>query len=639
MSAAPEASLGSLPLLTPAEPARDLAAAALPAGDGVLAATPTQLQNRIAGGWQDGVSAIVCRGEVLPRGLADRLLERCPEVWSVFEDEEGRWSAVRRVEPGSGPILLGAGDFAVLDSNLQPLPVGIPGDLWAGGEWAGGEWTGGEAPVRTGLAARRLPDGEIEVLRSADEEGEIEALLLRQPDVLGAAAGVRADSAGEPHLVAWIAAEPGRPVDAAALGAFLRETLPERMVPSVFLSVDTLPVAADGRLDRSALPSLDDAVSLQRSYVPARNSLELEIVRLWEDLFGIQPIGVRDSFFDLGGHSLLAVRLMAHVRERFGRDLPLATLFERPTVEHLAAALRQSGDSAWSPLVVLQEGSPEGGLRPPLFLIHPAGGGVLGYLGAARRLGPGQPVYGLQAPGQLRGQQPIGRLEEMAAFYVDAVRAVQPAGPYRLGGSSFGGYAAFEMARQLREAGERVALVAVLDTYVPNPEERPDPLEYLDVVVKELLPQLAADLPRGRSLDEQLAWVLEALRERDLLPLDFGLEDLRRYFDVYWTHVTSAHDYEPVPGGRVALFRATDSPDFALQLAKDPTLGWGALALDGVEIHDVPGNHFNLTAQPHVRILAERLRGCLDQELDRARQDGDAGVLTVRSPYTEERDE
>jgi len=509
----------------------------------------------------------------------------------------------------------------VLDDHRRPVPPGLAGDLWSRDAQGRDE--------RTGLRARWLLSGVVEILgwdRGGEvrgrwvETGEVEALLRRHPSILGAAAAVRRDSAGEEQLVAWIAVDsqgPGRPASAAHLRAFLRETLPEWMVPTRFLFLETLPVAGDGTLDRSALPDLDEADrrSLETARVFPRSALELELVRLWEDLFDLRPLGVRDDFFALGGHSLLAVRLMAHIRSRFGRELPLATLFERPTVEHLALALERSDPAgSWSPLVTLQAG--DSGGRAPFFLIHPAGGGVLSYLDLARHMGAGRPVYGLQARGQLRNQEPITRVEDLAAAYLEIVREVQPKGPYRLGGSSFGGYVAFEMARQLEEAGERAGLVALLDTGVirDSHDGELDPREYLGVLVQEMLPDFAHDLPRDRSLDEQLGYVLGVLRQRERVPVDFGQEDVRRYFDLYWTNILAAHAYRPRPcAGRLVLLRAVDAPDAASRIAEDPTFGWGALALGGVEIHDVPGNHFNLTSPPHVRRLAERLRACLDQ--------------------------
>src|SRR6185436_6617260 len=221
------------------------------------------------------------------------------------------------------------------------------------------------------------------------------------------------------------------------------------------------------------------------SCVPPRDALELELVHLWEELFELRPLGIRDNFFELGGHSVLAVRLMARLRSRFGTDLPLATLFSEGTIEHLAGVLRDRWDVLpWSPLVTIQPG----GSARPLFCIHPAAGSVLLFRALAAGLGKERPVHALQPLGERRGQRPLSRVEDIAAFYLAAIRQVQPCGPYLLAGWSFGGYVAFEMARQISDSGEQVDLLAMLDTAVWPRGAEPDDSEHLWTFVKNHLP-------------------------------------------------------------------------------------------------------------------------------------------------------
>ena len=465
-----------------------------------------------------------------------------------------------------------------------------------------------------GERARRLPGGGVEPLGTdapaipgAVTAGEVEALLRRHPQVLGAVVAARAGG-----RVAWIVPDPRHLPTTEALRAALRAALPERDLPTAFVFLPAL--------DRGTLPECVPA-DARRPHLPPRDALELALARLWEELFDLAPVGVRDDFFELGGHSLLAVRLMAEVRARFGRDLPLATLFAQPTVERLAAALREEGRG--SPGRRWCRSSPAIRPCPPCSCSTRPAAACWATPSLARRLGPERPVWGLQAFGQEAGQRPLPDLSAMADSYVAALRQAQPHGPYLLGGASFGAYLAYEAACRLRAAGQEVALVALLDAGVPDGREEPDPREYLAVLVRETLPQFADGLPRDRDLDGQLAWVLEALRRTDLAVAGFELPDLRRYFDLYWTNIGAALAWTPRSyDGPVVLLRARDNPQAPAALA-DPALGWGALSRGGVEIHDVPGTHFNLLEPPHVQVLAAAVRGLLDRALM-----GGAAVLT-----------
>ncbi|MCP4657027.1 MAG: non-ribosomal peptide synthetase, partial [bacterium] len=246
----------------------------------------------------------------------------------------------------------------------------------------------------------------------------------------------------------------------------LREELPAHMVPSAFIVLDSLPRNPSGKVDRRAQP----APSKQRSEaelrgVPQapRDRLELALVRIWEDLLGIEPIGVTEDFFALGGHSLLTLRLQRRIAQLTCQRLSVANLFQAPTIEKQAAILRRREQSAPACLVPLRAS----GSRPPLFCIHAAGGHVACYHALARHLGSEQPVYGLQAAGLEGGGLGPETFEGMAAAYLDELRVVQPAGPYHLAGWSIGGVVAFEMARQLRRQQQEVALLALLDTRAP----------------------------------------------------------------------------------------------------------------------------------------------------------------------------
>jgi amino acid adenylation domain-containing protein len=507
---------------------------------------------------------------------------------------------------GSVPIgrPVGGRIVRVMDRQSRPVPIGVAGELWVGELLARG-YLGrpdataaafvphdrGQRLYRTGDRVRRLADGNLEYLGRLDrqvkvrgyriEPAEVEAALLRDPAVREAAV-IAAGTDGE-RLVAFLVprSEPVHP----------DLTLPAYMIPSAYVWLDALPLTATGKVDRRALSRLE--VRSDSGSVPPRDHLERELAAIWEDLLGVRPVGARDDFFALGGHSLLAVRLASRVEARFGRRMPIATLFERRTVEGLAAWLRPSLARSSSPLVRIQ---PKGS-RPPLFLVHPGGGGVLCYAELARALGPDQPLYGLQAPGLDGERPPLDSIGEMADLYLEAIREAQPEGPWHLGGWSFGGLVAYEMACRL---GDRAGLVAILD--VPaRKESAADEAEILLRTLDRELPLTAEEL-RGLDTRAQVALVLERMPG---LPPDFDERRAVALVEVFKANLRAARAWEPSPyPGKVTVFRAAAGD----RVGRDG--GWEALA-KALEVVTVPGDHHSMVEPPHVEALARALREAL----------------------------
>jgi thioesterase domain-containing protein/SAM-dependent methyltransferase len=397
----------------------------------------------------------------------------------------------------------------------------------------------------------------------------------------------------------------------------LRERLPDFMVPSGFVVLNAFPLTANGKVDLDALPPPEgERAEGIESFVEPRDRLELLLAQLWEELLGLRSVGVRDDFFASGGHSLLAVRLLAAVRSRFGVEIPLAGLFQEPTVEHLAHLIRDRGEMV-SPggagcLIPLRVE----GTRPPLVLVHPSGGTVFGYLGLVRHLGRDRPVLAFQARGVDGEAPPRIDVKEMAAIYLAELRSAQPEGPYILAGWSMGGSVALEMACQLREAGETVPLLILLDAWVLSPDEREEPEEGdLGVLagfarslglapepLQERAEELRA-LPRERRLESLLSLADGA----GVLPAGVGLSRLESIYRVFEANLAALRRYEPQPClSRIVLVRAAEHSD-----ERGPDLGWIALARAGLEIHEAPGDHYTFLQEPNVRVLAERLRACL----------------------------
>ncbi|MFP2924739.1 thioesterase domain-containing protein [Pyxidicoccus sp. 3LG] len=452
-------------------------------------------------------------------------------------------------------------------------------------------------------------DFQVKVRGFRIELGEVESTLRDHPSVQGAVVLARQEASGDKRLVGYVLPSEGHTPDAESLRQHLRTRLPEYMVPSAFVVLEAFPLTPNGKVDRKALPAPDASLAASAAYVAPRDSLELELALLWEELLGVRPVGATSHFFELGGHSLLAVRLMASLRERLGRALPLSALFQAPTVEGLSRLLRQV-PGPFSPLVPIQRD----GDRRPFFCVHPIGGNVLCYAELSRLLGPAQPFYGLQAQG-LDGQQPpLSRIEDMAARYLEALRAVQPAGPYQLGGWSFGGVVAFEMARQLRQQGEEVELLALID---PTPVgadwgglDVEDAAQVAALFVQDhsRLAGEEAWMPQPGERDAVLRELLERGHQTGLFPAELGLEQLRPLFDVFASNLRAVRAYQHQPhDGRLVVLRASEGQGRA------PDLGWAALATKGVELIDVPGDHYSALRAPHVQRLAELLARCIEE--------------------------
>jgi len=539
----------------------------------------------------------------------------------------------------------------ILDQYSHPVPIGVHGHLHIGGVGLARGYLNrpdltaekfvpdpfraepGARMYKTGDLARYRPDGNIEFLGRADHQvkirgfrielGEIEAVLGQHPAVREAVVLAREDAPGEKRLVAYLVAD----CTADELRRYLKDKLPEYMAPAAVVLLKALPVAPNGKVDRRALPAPDRSRSeLEKAFVAPRDGLELQLAHIWEEVLGVQPVGVRDNFFELGGHSLLAVRLFALIEKRLGKKLPLTAVFQGATVEHLAGVLRrQAVPGPQSSLVAIQPG----GSKRPLFLVHPAGGHVFPYVHLAQFLGPDQPCYGLQARGLEDGQDPHTRIEDMAAWYIQTLQTVQPTGPYLLGGWSMGGVVAFEMAQQLHAQGQRVALLALLDGRIPTPDETfPEEDAEAILLVERYFGisfgpmESLAGLPK----DEQLAFVLDQAMSAGLVPAELDVSQARRFVEHLRSDLRATQNYVlHLYPGRVTLFKASET---LAGTSPDPTLGWSEWASGGVEVHVVPGNHANLIYEPHVEILAEKLTACLNQaQSAEAVEDGAAGKI------------
>ncbi len=588
----------------------------------IMQATPATWRMLLEAGWKgDPKLKILCGGEAMSRDLAERLLPLCGSLWNMYGPTETTiWSTVEHVQDtrdagASIPIGRPIANTTIhlLDSQMRPVPIGVAGELHIGGAGLARGYLNrpeltaerfitwnGQRLYKTGDAARYLPDGRVEYLNRLDNQvklrgyrielGEIEAALRKHPAIADAV--VTAGSA----LNAYFISET-KPI-ASELREHLKKSLPEYMVPSFFMQLDAFPLTPNGKVDRRALP-LPDRTRDEHEFVPPRDELETRLAKLWSEVLGVSRVGVTDNFFEVGGDSLLALRLFLKMETEFGRQLPLATLIQASTIEALAATLRQETSSALATLVTLQAS----GSKPPFFCVHGVGGNVIGYQPLAKHLGSDQPFHALQARGLDGQQEPLTRIEEMAALYVDEIRKVQPEGPYHLGGLSFGGIVAFEMAQQLTRAGQEVALVALFDTApVGFPQDAATRMRtHMDVLVHgpDRWLYLFKRIRRVWRKVVYRSWQTAfAVFDRFKRPLPRALRDVQQ------ANYLALRLYRPrVYDGSVVFFYAEREP---AGFTREKRHGWSVLAND-VFSEEVPGDHLTMLEEPHVRGLAAKL--------------------------------
>jgi amino acid adenylation domain-containing protein len=596
-------------------------------GPAIVQATPATWQMLI----NCGLSAnhtlkICCGGEALPRRLSQQLLAIGSEVWNLYGPTETTiWSTAYRVkkldEIEHSLELIGKAiantETYILDSALQPVPVNLPGELHIGGiglargylnrpELTAEKFIShpfshepGARLYKTGDLARYLPDGNIEFLGRLDHQvkirgfrielGEIEAVLGQYPAVRESVVIAQEDDTGSKRLIAYLVSRQEQIIAVDDLRRFLKQRLPDYMVPSFFVLLEALPLTPNRKVDRNALLVLEgERLDVAEQFVAPSTPLEEILANIWIEILGLEQVGIHNNFFELGGNSLLGAQMFAEVKKVFNVTVPLASLYEGPTVAKLAEILlEQKWSTPYNSLIPLQ---PNGSM-PPLFAIH-----YFNYGPLAHYLGEDQPIYGLHygiATKTTESDSTLpDQLEDLAAHYLQEMQAIHPQGPYRLMGFSFGGVIAFEVAQQLVAKGEKVDLLVMFDTFAPGLEP---------------LPLLQQSL-RSRHL-------LYSARKAGLLKTFRKAKD--RVFGGFSKPIQKSSN-EPYPylpqtySGNVVLFNAIDK--FS-SYKFPPDLGWRKFVAGELEIHNISGDHSSLLEEPHVQILAETLKKCIDKVL------------------------
>lgn len=598
------------------------------------------------------------------------------QLWKVFPDAKvmalggvteaaiwTNWFPVEAVDPDWPSIPYGKpirnARYYILDAHLQPVPIGVPGEIHIGGlaladgyrnrpeltaaRFIDDPFRPGERLYKSGDLGRYRPDGNIEFLGRMDHQvkvrgfrvelGEVESALGSHRAVREAVIKPYRDDSGTLSLAAYVVRT--SPVETSDLAAHLRKSLPEYMVPTAFVYLDALPLTPNGKVDRAALPVPDApaAAAAANEYVAPVNDAERALQTLWEEVLNTRPVSVTARFEDLGGHSLLAAQLVSRIETRLGHKVPLETLFTAPTVRDLAGLIQRKlevgGGGSLVPLNV------EGNL-PPLFLIAGAGGHVFTFHKFARLLGAEFPAYGMKAIGVDGSEPPLDRVEPIADRYLEEILKARPRGPYVLAGYSVGGLMAFEVALRMQARGIEVAHVVLFDTHAPGyPKQLPWPVRMGIHLVNFLTRP-------GERKWHYLGERILNLRHRVLRWAGLGHLDLpdppavgglsEQVLKKVWAALELARlRYWPSARfeGQVVLVRSAEPERWAATRLDDPLKGWARWTTHPVQVVEVPVGHMEIFSDQNMDRLVTQMRDVLRSARKRTSRPGSRGTLVL----------
>lgn len=614
------------------------------------------------GGLPPGVSTVILAGERLSRRLADalfgdrrdiRLLNCYGPTETTVYSSCARVDPASRLEPTIGRPIANT-TFYVLNSRRTLLPAGAEGELFIGGAGVARGYL--ERPAltterfvdnpfgdgrlyRTGDRVRWGADGELEFLGRIDEQvkinglrvepGEIEAALLAVPGIAAAAVILAEDPDGARRLAAYLVPAGGKPLDAGSVRAALERTLPPYMLPACFIWLASMPLTPGGKLDRRALPAAPREQEPRKALTVADSDLEREVARVWEAVLQRPAPRLDADFFELGGDSLALLNLFAAIETRFGRRLTIDALSGGLSIAGIVRELGRddSVQASKSPIVTLQPH----GTRPALFLV-PGMADVLHLHRLGMHMPADRPVYAFH---WTSADAALESVQELAAYFVAAMLQKQSEGPFYLGGYCIGAQIAYEMAQQLEAAGRHVALIAIIDQRMRG----------WRLTRRNLLPAVGHLLANVVNLWRDQLTPFDTIRripaaigrllfsgaraaQRRAGHRPHGAAPRRATPVAHWqtgeTHLEVLRAYRPAPTRiPLSLFRATVTPVRGLPL--DPTLGWRDVALGGVQVHRIPGDHTTMISEPLVRHLARALSEALGAAESRARDPGIVG--------------
>jgi tyrocidine synthetase-3 len=539
----------------------------------------------------------------------------------------------------------------ILDRWQQPVPLAVTGELYIGGDgvargylnnpqqthdnFQDNPFLKGERFYRTGDLCRWLINGNVEFLGRIDQQvkirgfrielREIESQLSKYDAIKDAVVVARGTSKGEKYLCAYVVARP-KPGDAAvhladtldssALRDYLSEILPSYMIPSYFEFIEKIPLSPNGKVDRKALPEPEMAAG--EKYTAPGDEIETKLVEIWSDILTVkkEKIGIDANFFHLGGHSLKAVIMASRSHKELKVNIPLSEVFKNSTIRGLAEYIRYkkgvvTGEYTTNNRLSLVKLKASGNLEP-FFCIHAATGLITPYRELARLLDKNRPLYALQHPGLDGNCEPYTDIESMAAYYADIIRDIQPVGPYFIGGWSFGGNVALEIAQKLIHKGQQVQLLVLIDSAVPPVfayEDNAAMLSHLaSIFTKSLMVDLNVSTRNLREISPEnrtnyfLGQLKEALKGKKAK--ERRISQLKNIVQVYQVCSNALRMYEPQKyPGQILLFRAGDVNE-ALPAS---LFDWSPMSPIPVITRKIPGSHFTIMEKPNIQVLAREL--------------------------------
>lgn len=622
----------------------------------IMQGTPFMWRTMLEAGWDELLPIkIFCGGEAMAKDLATSLLERCAGLWNMYGPTETTiYSIIKKVTPEDGIITIGRPilntQVYLLDEQLNEVPAGEIGEICIGGTGVARGYinkpeltaekfiddrfspVAGQKMYKTGDLGKLLDNGEIHCLGRIDhqikirgyriETEEIEHQLKQQDNVKSALVTLFKDLFENMHLVAYIV--PEKELETSETGTYLKKwkaglktAVPEYMVPDSYVVIPAIPLMPNGKVDRKSLPDPITREHTLTTFEAAQTETEILLSAICLKNIALKEIGISDNFFELGIDSLVAVKIMIGIEKQFGKRIPLSILIQYPTIKQLAGYLdNDTPDSPYKSLVPIK---PEGD-KVPLYIVHGIGLNVMNLYNMVANLDDDQPVYGLQAVGLDGTLAPLDNMEAIAKFYTDEIIKHNPTGPYAITGYSFGGYIAYEMAKQLKERGKEIKLLGMFDTNLQYPTHQ---YPLAKKIAVKLLRQVHKLFFRIGTVITQPALTMAYLKayytQRLNLPTadeglleQYGTEHMPDFMQEIVEGLGTAFTHykvKPYPV-KIDLFRAETRLYF---IDDSSTLGWGKYALNGVDVHNVPGDHKEMFSSPNDKILARILQDTLDK--------------------------